>query len=113
MTDERRQAPRVIAYLAGEIETAEGKTSVAITKDVAPGGLLLLSRSRFEVGDEVSLKIIAGVGDSAERVQVRGKVVRQEKLEPGESDLWRTKVALAIDDNAELAKLLEKLASAQ
>ena len=110
MTDERRSAPRVTAYLAGEIETAEGKTSVAITRDVGPNGLLLLSRSRYAVGDPVSLTILAGVGAEAERVQVKGKVVRQEKLEPGESDLWRNKVALAVDDAPALGKLLAKLA---
>lgn len=111
MTDERRSAPRVVAYLAGEIGTGEGKTSVAITKDVAANGLLLLSRSRFAVGDEVSMTILAGSGPDAQRVQVRGKVVRQDKLEPGESDLWRTKVAVAVEPNERLTQLLEKLAT--
>jgi hypothetical protein len=108
MTDERRSAPRVIAYLAGEIETSGGKTSVAITRDVAANGLLLLSRSQFAIGDGVSLTILSGSGGEARRVQVRGKVVRQDKLEPGESDLWRTKVALAVEPSPALSQLLEK-----
>ena len=111
MSENRRSSPGVVAYLAGEIQTGEGKTSVAITKDVAANGFLLLSRSRYGVGDQVSLTILAGSGPDTQRVQVRGKVVRQEKLEPGESDLWRNKVALAVEDNPALAKLLEKLAT--
>ena len=105
MTEDRRRAPRQTAYLAGELENSAGKASVAITRDISEKGLLLLSRRTHEVGAAVSLKMVAG----QETVILRAKVVRNEQLEPGESEIWRTKVALAVDDPAVLAKVLAGL----
>ena len=105
MQDERRGSPRQTAYLAGELETTEGKASIAITRDVSAGGLLVLSRRRHEIGAVVSLKMLAG----SETVRITGKVVRLEQLEPGESDIWRTKIALAVDDADALAKIVANI----
>lgn len=106
MSDERRGSVRYSVYFAGELETAEGKSSIAITRDVSEHGLLLLSRRTLAIGDAVSLQVIW----DGEKVTLRGKVVRLEPLEPGESDLWRTKVGLDLTDDPTLGNLYRKLA---
>jgi hypothetical protein len=107
VTDERRGSPRITAYYAGELETAEGKHGIAITRDISAGGLLVLSRRLHAVGDTVSLSVIC----DGETIPLKGKVVRLNDLEPGESDLYRCKVALAMDEqDPGLVKLYKKLA---
>src|SRR5687768_15515107 len=94
MTDERRTSPRHTAYLAAELDTGEGDRSIAITRDVGANGLLVLSRRELVPGQVVKLRVaFAGKDDW----YVTGEVVRQEPLAPGESSLWRTKVALRVD----------------
>jgi hypothetical protein len=95
-------------YFAGQLETGEGKSSIAITRDVGEKGLLVLSRRTLEIGDEVSFSVIW----DGQTVTLRGKVVRQEQLAPGESEIWRTKVALAMADDPVLANLYGKLKAA-
>src|SRR5512143_444968 len=106
VTDERRGSPRITAYYAGEMETAEGRHGIAITRDISAGGLLVLSRRTHAVGDTVSLSVIC----DGETIPLRGKVVRLQDLDPGESELYRCKVALAMDHDGGLAKLYQKLA---
>jgi hypothetical protein len=106
MSEERRGSVRYSVYFAGELETAEGKSSIAITRDVSASGLLVLSRRVLEIGDTVSFQVIW----DGEQITLRGKVVRQEPLAPGESDLWRCKVALAMTDDPTFGKLYRKLA---
>lgn len=106
MTEERRKSPRYSVYFAGQLEAGEGKTSIAITRDVGESGLLVLSRRTLDIGDEVTFSVIW----DGETVTLRGKVVRIEQLEPGESELWRTKVALAMGDDPMMSKLYGKLA---
>lgn len=107
MTDERRGSPRITAYYAGELETAEGRHGIAITRDISANGLLVLSRRSHAVGDTISLSVIC----DGETLALHGKVVRLQDLEPGESDLYRCKVALAMDQDAAFAKLYKKLAT--
>jgi hypothetical protein len=106
VTEERRGSPRITAYYAGELETAEGRHGIAITRDVSAAGLLVLSRRAHAIGDTVSLSVIC----DGETIALKGKVVRLQELEPGESELYRCKVALAVDPNDGLAKLYKKLA---
>lgn len=106
MTEERRGSARITAYYAGELETAEGRHGIAITRDISAGGLLVLSRRSHAVGDSVSLSVIC----DGETIALKGKVVRLQELEPGESELYRCKVALSIESGDGLAKLYKKLA---
>jgi hypothetical protein len=94
MTDDRRASPRHTAYLAAEIDTGAGRQAIAITRDVGAGGLLVLTRLHLDLGQVVKLRV--AYGDKDERV-ISGTVVRQETLAPGESTLWRTKVALSVE----------------
>ena len=107
MTDERRASPRHSAHLAGELETPLGKSAIAITKDVSAGGLLIFTRLRLEVGTPVKLLVLW----KDEQVTLNGTVLREQPLEPGESTLWRTKVAIGIDPkDPQFAKIVAALA---
>jgi hypothetical protein len=108
MTEERRGAPRIEASLAGEIETDAGRASVGITRDVSAAGLLLLTRARLDVGDTVKLR----VAFRDREIALVAKVVRREPLDPEESVLWRTKVAVSVDDDPGLAEVMRELAAA-
>ena len=104
MTDERRTSPRHAAHLAGELETTEGKSSIAITRDLSGGGVLLYTRLR-DVKGTVKLTVLW----NNERLSISGTVLRQE---PVESTLWRSKVALAVDSkDPVLAKIFAAIAA--
>jgi len=102
---DRRTSHRLPASLPGQIETAEGKQGIAISRDVSAGGFLMLARHRLAIGEAVKLTIVAKHVEQ----HVTGRVVRQELLEPGESTVWRTKVAIAVDDAAAMQQLLAVL----
>lgn len=109
MSDERRGSPRVSASLAGELETPEGKSSIAISRDVAAGGLLVFARSRLASGTRVKLTVVY----QHEQLKLEGSVLRCDELEPGASTLWRTSVAIAVDEgDPVLARLYAALAAA-
>ena len=105
MTDDRRSSKRLPASLPGQIETAEGKQGIAITRDVSAGGFSLLSRRTLPVGDTVKLTVVV----KGQEHRVTGRVIRQEMLEPGESTIWRTKVAIVVEDHALMQSLFAEL----
>ncbi|HEY5945722.1 MAG TPA: PilZ domain-containing protein [Kofleriaceae bacterium] len=106
MTDERRASPRHTAHLAGELETDQGKSAIAITRDVSAGGLAVFTRLRLDVGTPVKLLVLW----NDERIVLSGSVVREQAVEPHESTLWRSKVAIAIDpQDPGLAKIIAAL----
>jgi len=109
VSDERRGSPRVAASLAGELETPEGKTSIAISRDISSGGLLIFARTRQPAGATLSLTVVF----QGEQVTFEGTVLRCEELEPGSSTLWRTQIALAVDEKNEvLGRIYAALAAA-
>lgn len=91
--EDRRAAPRQEAYISAALETPQGRTTIAITRDISTRGLLLLTRAPLEVGDVV--KLTAAVGEAQHALS--GKVVRVEPLELHE--LWRYKAAIAVDES--------------
>lgn len=90
--EDRRAAPRHEAYISAALETPQGKSTIAITRDISTTGLLLLTRARLAVGDHV--KLTAAVGDTQYTLPAR--VVRVEPLEIHE--LWRFKAGIAVDE---------------
>jgi hypothetical protein len=92
VTDERRASPRLAASLAAELITDEGKTAIAITRDVSAGGLLVFTRFRAIEGT-VKLRVMF---ESSEHF-LTGTVLRHEPVT--DSPLWRTQVAIAVDPN--------------
>jgi hypothetical protein len=90
--DDRRAAPRQQAHVSAALETAKGRSTIAITRDISTRGLLLLTRATLEVGEVVKLTV--SLGDTPGTLS--GKVVRVEDLEGHE--LWRHKAAITVDD---------------
>jgi hypothetical protein len=91
--DDRRASKRHTAHLPGELDTPQGKSTIAITRDVSAGGLLVLTRLRLEVGTPVKLLVLW----RDEQLTLEGTVLREQVIEPDESTLWRSKVAIAIE----------------
>lgn len=107
VTDERRASPRHTAHLPGELETPQGKSAIAITKDVSAGGLSVFTRLRLAVGTPVKLLVLW----KDEQVVLSGSVLREEAVEPDVSTLWRSRVAIGIEpSDPGLAKIIAALA---
>jgi len=93
--------------LAGELESPQGKSAIAITRDVSAGGLLVFTRLRLEVGASVKIMVLY----KDEQVSFPGTVLREQTLTPNESTLWRSKVAIGVDPHdPALTKLYAALA---
>ena len=90
--EDRRASPRHEAYISAALETSQGRSTIAITRDISPTGLLLLTRLPLEVGEVVTLT--AALGGAPHTLS--GKVVRTEAID--DHELWRHKVAIAVDD---------------
>jgi len=111
MSEERRTAQRHTAYIGAEIDTGDGPVRAAITRDGSATGMLLLTRADLVAGQSVKLSVFLVEGTSR---TVTGKVVRNETLDSEENSLWRTKVAIALDEpDAELAAKFDALAQQQ
>jgi hypothetical protein len=107
VTDDRRASPRHTAHLAGELESPQGKSAIAITKDISASGLLIFTRMRLEVGTAVKLVVLW----KDEQLLLNGSVLREEPVDPHDSTLWRSKVAIGIDStDPGLAKIFAALA---
>jgi hypothetical protein len=105
MTEDRRAAPRQEAYVSAALETSQGRSTIAITRDISSTGLLILTRVSLGVGDVIKLTVAL---DGSQHT-LSGKVVRVEDMEPHE--LWRRKVALVVDGaDPVLARLQATLA---
>jgi hypothetical protein len=105
VTDERRGSPRHAASIAGELEMNGGSTAIAITRDVSANGLLVFTRLR-DCSGEVKLTVVY----KDEKMVLTGRVVRMEPVE--DSQLWRNKVAIAIDSDQEaITKLFTAIAA--
>jgi hypothetical protein len=90
--EDRRAAPRQPAHVSAALETAQGRSTIAITRDISARGLLLLTRAALEVGELVKLTVSLAGGPGT----LSGRVVRVEDLEVHE--LWRHKAAITVDD---------------
>jgi hypothetical protein len=98
--EERRTAERQTAYISAELETATGRSTIAITRDISPTGVLVMTRIQPELGEPVTLTVHLEGSTYA----LVGKVVRVETMEPHE--IWRRKVALTFEGpNPALASL--------
>ena len=93
MGDERRASLRHEAHLAGELESAQGSSAIAITRDVSASGLLVFTRVRLDPGTPVKLLVLW----RDQRLIVQGTVLREQPVEPEESTLWRSRVAIAVE----------------
>lgn len=92
-TDQRRKSPRVPLVLAVELSSKEKPGRCGVTRNASDGGLLLVTPSRFEVGEQLS--VAAFVGPYQSRIAAR--VVRVEENELGSAEVWRYRMALSLE----------------
>ena len=90
--EDRRAAPRQQAHVSAGLETAKGRSTIAITRDISARGLLVLTRAELAVGELVKLTVSLAGGPGT----LSGKVVRVEDLE--DHELWRYKAAITVDE---------------
>ncbi len=103
MVQDRRYSPRHTASLHAQIETENGRWTIAITQDMSATGLLVLSKQPIGIGGRVTIHVLV----DGEQCAITGTVVREEPLAHGEASMWRSKEAVAIDPKQrDYAKIL-------
>ncbi len=96
-SSERRRNLRRKVWFPMEIAEGERRKRIAVSHNASESGILLASRSRFELGDEVVLRF--KVRPSDEIQELTGIVVRYE--EDVDADLWPHVVAVRFSQNAD------------
>jgi hypothetical protein len=91
--DPRRLLPRVPAILAVELSSEAKPGRCGVTRNASGKGLLIVTPSRFSVGDHLQLSL--HVGTQSGRVAAR--VVRVEENGPDSSEVWRYRLAVELD----------------
>jgi hypothetical protein len=77
--DQKRRESRFRATFPVEIEPAGG-----ITVDMSGSGIAFITEHPYEVGDEISLRIIMGKrGPEKQELECRGRIVRVESTDGG------------------------------
>lgn len=101
--DARRSAPRIPAILAVELSSASKPGRCGVTRNASDKGLLIVTPSRFSVGDE--LKLSVHVGEQSGHVGAR--VVRVEENGRDSTEVWRYRLAVELDGTLPEALLAE------
>lgn len=96
MGDERRNAPRHAVQLPAEIDVGGGDVRNAVTRDGSATGLLLLAQGKLEPGQTVTIRCF--FGETGEAVVVQGTVVRHEALSADDYSLYRSRVAVQMQE---------------
>ena len=110
---ERRRAARVNVFLGAELETEEGRTTSAVSRDASATGILLLTRANVDAGSTIKLHVVR-MDQSAPPITVAGRVVRSEPLDEDERLVWTRKLAVALDNPPpELIEEMELFAQRQ
>ena len=92
-SDSRRRAARIPAILAVELSSKAKPGRCGITRNASGKGLLIVTPSRFTVGDEVDLSV--HIGDHLGRASAR--VVRVEENGRESTETWRYRLAVELD----------------
>jgi hypothetical protein len=101
--DARRSAPRIPAVLAVELSSSSKPGRCGVTRNASGTGLLIVTPSRFSVGDE--LKLSVHVGEQSGHVGAR--VVRVEVNGKDSAEVWRYRLAVELDGTLPEALLAE------
>jgi len=108
-SSERRVATRRPAHLVAEIETGGERLGCGVSRDASASGLLLLARTDLAAGTRVMLRV--WVPGEDEPRELGGEVVRRETLHPGESAIWKFKLAVSLDEPpVDLEQIIDALA---
>jgi hypothetical protein len=97
-SEERRRARRHLACFPAYVGTGDESTNIALIRDISVKGALLLTRERFEKGDTIELSMyVSGEPDVPPRI-VPAKIVRFERRQPEQADLWLYSAAVEFDE---------------
>lgn len=91
--DRRRRAARVPAILAVELSSKAKPGRCGITRNASGKGLLIVTPSRFTVGDQLDLSV--HIGEHLGRASAR--VVRVEENGLESTETWRYRLAVELD----------------
>lgn len=91
---ERRRDRRVAAFCAVELSSAAKPKRAGVTRDACGRGLRVVTPSRFEVGDSLSLAVYM----DGEEVRLSGRAVRVEENGYDSDEPWRYRLSIALDD---------------
>ena len=89
-----RQSDRHVVVVVVQIDSEQRKERIGVTRDVSTSGTLLLSNSKFELGERLEVTFHVSSDPSGVRKE-HGEVVRVDKLESGRQ--WRYATALRFD----------------
>jgi hypothetical protein len=89
----RRRRERAPAILAVELSSKEKPKRCGITRNASGNGLLIVTPSRFSVGDELELSML--IGDAKSHASAR--VVRVEENGWDSAETWRYRLAVELD----------------
>ena len=92
MESDRRTSTRMPATIAVEIDGQSRKGRLGVTRDASQTGLLMATPSRFDIGEELDLKLYVG----HDIKHVRGRVARIETNPPRSTEMWRYKLAIQL-----------------
>ena len=90
-TSNRRQATRRVVVVPVQIDSAERKERLGVTRDVSQSGTLLLSNSKFAIGEKLDVTFYVS-SDAKSGKKIQGEVVRIDTLPAGIQ--WRYALAL-------------------
>jgi len=103
---ERRAHERHCIWFPVSVESGE-KTTWAVCRDIAAGGILLSSSGAIEIGVTVTLTFRTGPDDTSER-KVEGNVVRIDRSHDDGGGAWPHRLGIAFAEPIpELESLLE------
>ncbi len=91
---ERRTTPRIPAFFAVELSSPAKRGRCGVTRNASPSGLLIVTPSRFQPDERLELSVHAE-GFAA---KLGGRVVRIDENPPKSSELWRYRLAVALDE---------------
>jgi hypothetical protein len=92
-TDSRRKTQRMSAVLAVELSSKAKPGRCGVTRNASEKGLLIVTPSRFAVGDELALSVLIG----SQHGQVGARVVRVEENDLASAEVWRYRLAVELD----------------
>ena len=103
-----RRAPRLPVILAVELSSKAKPGRCGVTRNASGKGLLIVTPSRFAVGD--ALEVAVHVGNTSGRAAAR--VVRVEENGKDSAETWRYRLAVELDGALPKALLEEARARA-
>ncbi len=88
-----RRSERHPLILAVEMSSDAKRGRCGVTRNASPFGLLVVTPSRFSLGERIELAVhLPGIAQRA-----KGRVVRVEENTPGSAEVWRYRYAIELD----------------